>query len=127
MLILMYYNMEIYTLVMGLVGGAFVVWIILQKQKKILREEIQKITHTLKSAQVKFGKTFEHFVPFTKEFPSNKENFVFLGMPIDGVCFDEDTIKFLEFKTGEAQLSPKQRRIKQQVQEGKIEFKEVRY
>ena len=41
--------------------------------------------------------------------------------------FDEDTIKFIEVKTAQSQLSPKQRKIKKQIEDGKVEFLEVRY
>ena len=81
----------------------------------------------LRSAYVKFGKTFEHFAPFTNNFPGNKETFVFMGMPIDGICFDEDSVKFIEIKTGNAKLSSKQERIKKLIEDKKVEFKEVRY
>ncbi len=48
-------------------------------------------------------------------------------MPIDLIAFDKDTIKFIEVKTGQSQLSPKQKYIKKQIEEGRVEFKEVRY
>ncbi len=52
---------------------------------------------------------------------------MFLGVPIDGVIFGEDKIKFIEIKTGGAQLSPKQKKIKNMVENGQVEFMEVRY
>lgn len=48
-------------------------------------------------------------------------------MPIDFIVFDEDSIKFIECKTGQSPLSPKQKKIKQQIENGLVEFKEVRY
>lgn len=50
-----------------------------------------------------------------------------MGMPIDGICFDEDSIKFIEIKTGNSKLSQKQEKIKKMVENKKVEFKEVRY
>ncbi|MEK6914983.1 MAG: Holliday junction resolvase-like protein [Nanoarchaeota archaeon] len=97
------------------------------RQNKTIQTELDKCKHDLRSAYVKFGKTFEHFAPFTKDFPGSKETFIHLGMPIDGLCFDEDTIKFIEIKTGGSKLSPKQERIKKMVEEGKVEFRELRY
>lgn len=100
----------------------------LNKKSKDLESQLKKITFSLRSAYVKFGKTFEQFAPFTKNFTQEEKNgFTFLGMPIDGVIFGEDKIKFVEIKTGESQLSGKQKRIKKMVENGQVEFMEVRY
>ncbi len=48
-------------------------------------------------------------------------------MPIDGVIFGDDMIKFIEIKTGNAQLSSKQKKIKKMIENNQVEFKEVRY
>lgn len=92
-----------------------------------LKDEVKRYKYGIKSAYVKFGKTFEHFAPFTDKFPCDKEKAVFLGMPIDYIAFDEDSIKFIEVKTGSSMLSPKQNKIKNLINQGKVEFKEVRY
>lgn len=93
-----------------------------------LESELKKSTFALRSAYVKFGKTFEQFAPFTKDFTQEEKNgFTFLGMPIDGVIFGQDKIKFVEIKTGESQLSGKQKKIKKMVENGQVEFMEVRY
>ena len=107
-------------------GAALVAWKF-YKQNKELQEQLRQSQSSLHSAFVKFGKSFEHFVPFTKDFPSDKEKTVFLGMPIDFISFDQDTIKFIEVKTGNSQLSPKQKYIQQQIKNGHVEFKELRY
>jgi predicted Holliday junction resolvase-like endonuclease len=98
-----------------------------KKEISRLEEELGKYKFGIKSAYVKFGKSFENFVPFIHNFPSNKENAHFLGMPIDFISFDEDTIKFIEVKTGNSQLSPKQKYIQKQIENKQVEFKEVRY
>jgi predicted Holliday junction resolvase-like endonuclease len=98
------------------------------KQNQDIAAELKKATFNLRSAYVRFGKTFEQFVPFTKDFTQEEKNgFVFLGMPIDGIIFGEDSIKFVEIKTGEAQLSGKQKKIKKMIENGQVEFMEVRY
>jgi predicted Holliday junction resolvase-like endonuclease len=104
-----------------------VIWNLLKKRYLEISLKLKETKSKLNSSYIRFGKSFEHFVPFTKNFPGNKENTVFLGMPIDLVNFDEDTIKFIEVKTGQSQLSPKQRKIKKQIEDGKVEFLEVRY
>ncbi|HLC92218.1 MAG TPA: Holliday junction resolvase-like protein [archaeon] len=78
------------------------------------------------SQSVKYGKLTEQFIPFTKEFPFDPTNFRFIGTPIDGIVFDEDKIIFAEFKAAGSQLSPKQKRIKELVEQRKIEWYEHR-
>ncbi|MBS3142360.1 endonuclease [Candidatus Woesearchaeota archaeon] len=94
-----------------------------------LRRNIQLKQFKLQSANVRHGKSWEQFVPFMPEFEkiASKDNFMFLGNPIDGIAFDEDAIKFIEFKTGTSRLSPKQQRIKKQIEEKNVEWHELRY
>jgi len=112
-----------------LVAGisSFIIWKIFNKKVKLLQEEVKGYEFKLKSAYVKFGKSFEHFIPFSKQFPGDREKTIFLGMPIDFISFDEDSIKFIEVKTGLSQLSSKQKSIKKLIDEGKVEFRELRY
>ena len=105
--------------------SAVIIWL-LWKRTKSLELSLKTSQSSLKSAYVKFGKSFEHFVPFIKDFPADREKTVFLGMPIDFISFDEDSVKFIEVKTGQSQLSKKQKFIKKQIEDGKVEFKEVR-
>ena len=81
------------------------------------------------SLYIKHGKAWEHFVPFTPNFEriASKENFRFMGSPIDGIAFDDNAIKFIEIKTGKSQLNKKQKKIKQQVKDQKVEWHELRY
>ncbi len=97
------------------------------KKLKQLKQENKKLKSAIKSKEVMFGKSFEHFVPFIKDFPADREKTVFLGMPIDFICFDDDYIKFIEVKTGQSALSPKQNKIKRMIENGLVKFIEVRY
>lgn len=82
----------------------------------------------IKNSFKKFGRTFEKFAPFSKEFPTNDlSKFVFLGQPIDGIIFEEDKIVIVEIKTGKSPLTKNQAKIKKLIEEGKVEFVEVRY
>lgn len=100
----------------------------LYEKIKERNSEIKRYKFGIRSAYVKFGKTFEQFAPFTKKFTDEeKEKFIFLGCPIDGVIFNQDKITFVEIKTGNSMLSPKQQGIKNLINQGKVEFKEVRY
>ena len=114
----------------GIIGIGLTYYLVKKKfNSKIeeLEKELKKYKFDVKSAYVKFGKSFENFVPFIKDFPGVKENTCFLGMPIDFISFDKDSIKFIEVKTGTSQLSPKQKYIRKQIEDGNVEFEEVRY
>ncbi|MBU0962801.1 MAG: hypothetical protein KKD48_02765 [Nanoarchaeota archaeon] len=98
-----------------------------RRNKKLLQEQLGFLQRDLKSAYIKFGKSFEHFVPFIKDFPGDREKTVFLGMPIDFISFDNDSVKFTEVKTGSSQLNKNQRRIKQLILDKKVEWHELNY
>ena len=71
---------------------------------------------------------FEQFVPFTKRFSKeDKENFKFLGQPIDGIIFGKNEITFVEIKTGKSELTENQKRIQALIKEKKVSFREVRF
>lgn len=123
-------NNMVITITIATIGIAAIGYLAykLHKKSKDLEAQLKKAIFSLRSAYVKFGKTFEQFAPFTKDFTQEEKNgFTFLGMPIDGVIFGDDMIKFVEIKTGEAQLSAKQKKIKRMVENGQVEFMEVRY
>jgi len=107
---------------------AVIIYILYSKLKEE-RSALGELEHDHKSMYVKHGKAWEHFVPFTSDFEkiAGKENFRFIGSPIDGISFDDDAIKFIEIKTGSSELSGKQKKIKKQVQEKKVEWHELRY
>ena len=79
-----------------------------------------------KSLSVKYGKMSEQFFPFLDSYPYDRQNFRFLGAPIDGVQFEKDGIVFVEFKTAGSQLSERQKEIKWLVKNGKVDFREIR-
>ena len=70
--------------------------------------------------------SFEQLFPFMKNYPYNPRNFRFIGTPIDGLSFEDDHIAFIEFKTGNSNLSGLQKRIKDLIQKKKVEWKEIR-
>ncbi len=80
-----------------------------------------------KSISVRHGKFLEHYIPWiNKIFPYDPSKFRFIGNPIDGILFDEDKVVFLEFKTGKSKLNTSQRKIKELVENKKVEWKEIR-
>jgi predicted Holliday junction resolvase-like endonuclease len=84
-----------------------------------------------RSGAVRWGKTIEHFAPFTSEFPIPVEDVVFLGMPIDFIGFtktakpDECRVHFIEVKSNSAFLSKKQEAIKEAIKQGRVDWHEV--
>ncbi len=84
------------------------------------------------SQAVTLGKITEHFIPYLPEFCFNPKDARFLGSPIDFVIFDglnEGEVKrivLLEVKTGMSALNARERRIRDAVQSGKVEWMEMR-
>lgn len=83
-----------------------------------------------RSVRVVMGKVTEHLIPFSEAFSQfNPKDARFIGSPIDLIVFDgvedkkdEVTIFFLEIKTGNSALSPKQRKIMEAVKSKRIEW-----
>src|SRR3989344_118580 len=109
-----------------IVGAAAVLLLLLAlfllSRVSSLERALADLRFSKSSQSVKYGKLTEQFIPFTKEFPFDSENFRFLGNPIDGIVFEDDKIIFAEFKAAGAQLSPKQRRIKDLVERKEVEW-----
>jgi predicted Holliday junction resolvase-like endonuclease len=94
-----------------------------------LSEEIEtrkKITSQKKSSEVRLGLVAETLAPFLDQFNFEPEECSFLGKPIDYISFGEEEITFIEIKSGNAKLNQNQKRIKKQVEDKKIKWKEVR-
>ena len=96
---------------------------------KLLESAQEELRFDIRSANVKHGKAWEHFVPFMPEFEkiADKENSVFLGMPVDFIAFDDDAVKFVEVKTGKSRLNEKQEKIKKLINDKKVKWHELRY
>lgn len=110
---------EIIIILSVLVLSLFLLW-----RKSVIR--LQDVSFRKSSLSSRYGKMAEQFMPFLKDYPYLPENFRFLGSPIDGVQFEDDKIIFVEFKTADSALSPKQKNIAELVWQKKVEFKEIR-
>lgn len=93
---------------------------------KRAQSRIQELLAAKQSLSTKYGKMTEHFMPFLEHYPYDSQKFRFIGTPIDGIQFEDDKIVFMEFKSGNATLTQKQKVIKKLVQEKKIAFEEFR-
>ena len=104
----------------------FAAWKITQEK------EIRKDAMT-RSRNILRGQATEHLAPLMFD-DMNPKDFRFLGNPIDYIIYDgasdiqdkeSDTIKriiFLDIKTGNSKLNKIQRRIRDCIEDGRIEF-----
>lgn len=104
---------------------AFLLWKA-RYTRAVRRDTLQR------SLAVTAGKVFEQLVPYLPGFPFNPKDARFLGSPVDFVVFDglNDTdvrrVVFLEVKTGAAELSPRERRVRDAVRNAQVEWLELR-
>ena len=86
----------------------------------------------IRSQAVTSGKVFEQLVPHLPGFEFNPRDARFLGSPVDFVVFDglsEGEVRrvvFLEVKTGGAQLTSRERTVRNSVRAGHVEWAELR-
>ena len=91
-----------------------------------LVKKIQEQKSLRRSESTRYGQISEQFLPLVEQYPFDPKHFRFLGSPIDGVQFEEDKIVLVEFKAAGSKLSTRQRRIRDLVNEGHVEFQEIR-
>jgi predicted Holliday junction resolvase-like endonuclease len=103
-----------------------VLLVYLFKKNLSLQRSLDELFFKKSSQSVKYGKLTEQWIPFSERFPFNPENFRFLGSPVDGIAFNEDCIVFVEFKTASSSLNEKQKKIKELIQNKKIEWFELK-
>ena len=91
-----------------------------------VQKKYDDLLFSKQSQSVKYGQLTEQWIPFSKNFPYNSQNFRFIGKPIDGVSFEEDKVVFVEFKTNKSQLNDSQKRVKELIKDKKVEWFELR-
>jgi len=97
-------------------------------EKKLDEETVarKKVLGQKKSGEVRLGHIAETLAPFLDQFDFEPERCSFLGQPIDYISFGDDEITFIEVKSGNSQLSQKQRHIRDLVNAKLVSWKEVR-
>ena len=110
------------------------------EENEEIGEEAKKQKGRAASAHTTKGLILEKWCPFLNH-PEIEEsweakNWVFMGQPIDYIVFDWDEdsdknrtdgrIVMLDVKSGKSQLTTKQRRIRDLVKAGKVEWREIR-
>jgi predicted Holliday junction resolvase-like endonuclease len=86
------------------------------------QEQYRKLIGQKKSSEVRTGKIAEQISPFLADYPVDPSTARFIGDPIDFCHFLDNKVVFVEVKSGKSQLSTKQRRIRDLIKEGKVEF-----
>jgi predicted Holliday junction resolvase-like endonuclease len=113
-----------------LLGAVIVVLLFLLWKARYTRAVRQDAIQ--RSLAVTAGKVYEQLVPYLPGFPFNPKDARFLGSPVDFVVFDGlsdghiTRIVFVEVKTGAADLSTRERRIRDTVQDSRVEWYELR-
>jgi predicted Holliday junction resolvase-like endonuclease len=101
-------------------------------QWKVAHEEAIRQDAIDRSRAVIAGKITEHFVPYLPDFPFNPKDARFIGSPVDLVVFDgldEGAVRrvvLIEVKTGSSALSARERRVRDAVLSGHVEWLELR-
>lgn len=118
-------------LAVGLVAGFVLAYLYAQLWKVRYTRNVRKDA-VRRSEAVTTGKVVEQLVPFLPDFDFNPRDARFLGSPVDFVVFDGlsegdvQRVVFVEVKTGNAQLSTRERQVREAVEEGLVEFHEHR-
>ena len=115
--------MLLWIFILGLLAG-FISGIVLVYRKIAtpLKKEKKKIEERKRSLSSLYGKITEQFAPFMEKYPYDPKNFRFIGSPIDGIQFDDDKIIFVEFKSSDSKLTERQKKIKENVENKKVEW-----
>ncbi|MBQ7158427.1 MAG: Holliday junction resolvase [Treponema sp.] len=103
--------------------------------KIALRGELKKVREDAlkRSRAVLGGQAGEQVAPFLPHFPCNPADARFVGKPIDFIAFPGaaegepiDEVLLIEVKTGDAQLSQRERQIRDAVEDGRVRYVEYR-
>jgi predicted Holliday junction resolvase-like endonuclease len=115
----------------GVVVGAIValLWVAAVKPRYTQKTRKNAIEQ---SRAVTRGLIYEQLVPYLPEFEFNPKDAQFLGKPVDFVVFDGldegelRRIVFVEVKTGAATLTTRERRVRDAIRRGRVEWTEIR-
>lgn len=91
-----------------------------------LKERLRELESSKQSLSTVYGRITEQWAPFMAGYPHDPRQFRFLGSPVDGIQFEDDRIVFVEFKANGSRLTPREQRIRQLVEEKKVEWLEFR-
>ena len=111
----------------GVAGFLLFALIIALRRLSAISARLDDETFRRQSLSTSYGRITEQWFPLLKSYPYEPQDFRFLGSPVDGVQFNEDSVIFIEFKANKSRLSEKQRRIKKLVEEGHVYWEEFHF
>ena len=109
-----------------LLAAVYVLWWKLRYTRAVRADAVQR------SLAVTAGKVYEQLVPYLPGFVFDPRDARFLGSPVDLVVFDglsEGDVRrivFVEVKTAGADLSTRERRVRDAVRARQVEWSELR-
>jgi predicted Holliday junction resolvase-like endonuclease len=118
-------------LALGVLAGLAIGWLL----ARVSRERHTRAARrdaVRRSQAVTAGKVFEQLVPWLPDFAYDPRDARFLGSPVDFIVFDGlssgtvERVVFVEVKSGEAGLSTRERRVRDAIRDGRIEWAEHR-
>jgi predicted Holliday junction resolvase-like endonuclease len=101
------------------------------EQWKQIHEQEIRLDAVQRSLAVNKGKLTEHVVPYLPGFDLDPKDIRFLGTPIDLIAFsglnasEEVEIVFIEVKTGQSALSPRERAVKKAVEAKRVSWRVI--
>ena len=118
-------------LAIGAAVGAVIALLWVATVKPRYTREVRK-NAVEQSKAVTRGQIYEQLVPYLPEFEFNPKDAQFLGKPVDFVVFDGldagdlRRIVFVEVKTGAATLTTRERRVRDAILSGRVEWTVIR-
>jgi len=119
-------DVDLRLVVAGLAATLALSWWAWAASTRGLRRRLRELDSSKRSQSTRYGQTLEQFAPFLADWPWDPKGFRFIGSPVDGLQFNADGVVFVEIKSADSRLSPVQQAIKRHVEEGRVEWREVR-
>lgn len=92
-----------------------------------LQSKVKTLSSEKRSLETLYGFAVENLTPYLEDMKDyDPKKLRQMGQPIDFIYWGEDGVEFIEIKSGGARLSASQRKIRDQIKDGKVTFKEVR-
>ncbi|HLF17017.1 MAG TPA: Holliday junction resolvase-like protein [Candidatus Thermoplasmatota archaeon] len=114
------------TAALALAGALALALLVTVPWLRRLRRQLRTLESEKRSQSTRYGQITEQFAPFLESWPWDPKGFRFLGNPVDGVQFTPDGIYFVEVKSASSRLSSGQREVRDLVEAGRVEWREVR-
>lgn len=122
---------QILLLTVGIALGALVALVLFLRWKARYTRAVRQDA-ALRSQAVTAGRVYEQLAPYLPEFRFDPRDARFLGGPVDFVVFDGLSdgavrrVVFVEVKTGGAELSARERQVRDVVEAKLVHWAEVR-